>query len=463
MEIALDRKEDNYGIITISINDADYQDAVDQQLRELRKKANLKGFRPGKVPLNFIKRMYGKDVKADSLTKTVNDRLYKYINEDQLVLFMPIQKSDALTPEEISERESFTFEFEVCLAPEFSYKLDSGISIERPVLDAVEEDVDATIGRIKEQLPVDTEVEEVTKGDFVSGTYKQVEGDFESVAMLPTNQLSEEALPLFEGKKVGDKVTFNIEKALPEENQIKNLFTPEEGQLETIKGEFEVEIETITRKSEPEMNQEFFDRAVGPDKVSSEEEFRAEIKKQINEANQGYANSVFESLVRDEFVETMDITLPEEFLKRIMQVGRETPLSEEEVIKQLPGFVRAAKWQAITNRIANDADLKVTQEEVMATARQKVKDQFAQMGLAGLSEEQLDPIVESVLEREEGKKTIEEAQREAFDKKIMDHIAEHIQVTDKTYSAKEFEEYVNKLNEEAEAKLKAEEEASAEK
>ena len=452
MEIALDRKEDNYGIITVSIDESDLQDDVNEQLKELRKKANLKGFRPGKVPLNFIKRMYGKNIKADALTKKVNECLSEYISEERKVLFMPLQKSETPTPEEIAERDSFTMEFEACLVPDFSYKLDSGISIERPVLEATDEDVEDTIERIKEKFPVDTDVEEVQRGDFVFGTYKKVDGDFEEYAMLPTSQLSEEALPLFEGKKIGDKVTFDIEKALPEEDQIENLFTPEEEELEDIKGEFEVEIQEINRKEPPELDQEFFDKAVGPGEVSNEEELRAEIKTQINQVNSQYTQEVFDSQIREYFIENTDISLPEGFLKRTMQVDREEPLSPEEVEKEFPEFLRAAKWQAIIDRIINDADINATEEEVMDMAREKIRSQFAQMGLAGLSEEQLEPIIESLLEREEGEESIKEANREVFDRKVIDHISSNIQVNRKTYSVKEFEDYVNKLNEEEKPK-----------
>lgn len=457
MEIAIDKKEQNYGLITVNVVAADYDEAVKQQLNEFRKKANLKGFRPGKVPFNFIKRMYGKEVKADVLMKTVNENLFKYIDEKEKVLFIPIQKSDSLTPDEIESRDEFSFEFEVCTLPEFTYKLDSNISMERPVLQPSDEDVTETIGRIQEQLPEDKEVEAVEKGDFISGTFKQVGKDFESYAMLPTNQLSEEGLKEFEGKKVGETVTFDITKALPEENQIKNLFTPEEEVLPTLTGDFEVEIEKITRKSTPELNQEFFDKAVGPDKVNGEEEFRAEIRTQIEQANQGYANSIFESEIREKLLEMIDIELPEDLIKKVMQINREEPLSEEEIEKQLPNFLRSAKWQAIVTRIAKDANIEVTPDEVREVAKNKVRAQFAQMGIAGLPEEQMEPIIESVLSREEGKKTLEEAQHEAFDSKVYGHIIENIQVTDKAYTAKEFEAYVEELNKKAEEEAKAEE------
>ncbi len=377
-------------------------------------------------------------------------------------MFVPLQKSASLTPEEIEDRDEFSFEFEVCTQPDFAYKLDSSISIERPVLKPSDEDVDETIGRIQDQLPDDKEVEEVEKGDFVSGTFKQVGAEFESYAMLPTNQLSEDGLKEFEGKKVGDTVVFDIEKALPEENQIKNLFTPDEEVLPTLKGDFEVEIEKINRKTKPELNQEFFDKAVGPDKVETEEEFREEIRSQIEAANQGYANSIFEGDIREKLLDTINFELPEELLKKVMQLNRKEKLSEEEVEKQYPNFLRAAKWQAISNRIAKGGGVEVSAEEVMETAKAKVRAQFAQMGIAGLPEEQMETIVESVLSREEGKQTLDEARHEAFDKKLFAHVIENIQVVEKVYSAKEFEAYVEELNKKYEAENPTEEVAETE-
>ena len=157
MEINIEKQENNYGIIKLAVAADDYQEAYTKQLKEYRKKANLKGFRPGQVPMNLIKRMFGKDLKGEIVTNTVNQKLFEYINNDEEVLFIPIQKNNPLTADEIDARDDFEFEFEVCLIPTFDNQISKDTVLDGYKIIPTDEDVDSVIGRIKENQPLGKE------------------------------------------------------------------------------------------------------------------------------------------------------------------------------------------------------------------------------------------------------------------------------------------------------------------
>ncbi|MBR6265667.1 MAG: trigger factor family protein, partial [Bacteroidales bacterium] len=71
-------------VLTVQISQSDYADKVESALKDYRKKANVKGFRPGTVPMGMVKQMYGKYVTVDEVNKLVSDSLQNYFRENKL-------------------------------------------------------------------------------------------------------------------------------------------------------------------------------------------------------------------------------------------------------------------------------------------------------------------------------------------------------------------------------------------
>ena len=83
MKISFENPDKVNGLLTLTVETADFQDRVEKTLKDLRKKAQLPGFRPGQVPMGMIKRQYGEGVKAEEINKIIGEELYKYVNEIQ--------------------------------------------------------------------------------------------------------------------------------------------------------------------------------------------------------------------------------------------------------------------------------------------------------------------------------------------------------------------------------------------
>ena len=82
MQIKQSELKDLKAVVTLTIEPADYQEEVNKQLKEVRHKAQMPGFRPGMVPAGLVKKMYGKGILADVLNKLVGENLNKQQTAD---------------------------------------------------------------------------------------------------------------------------------------------------------------------------------------------------------------------------------------------------------------------------------------------------------------------------------------------------------------------------------------------
>lgn len=79
MKVTFENPDKVNGLMTITVEEADFKENVEKTLKNYRKKANVPGFRPGQVPMGLIKRQVGTSVKVDEINKLVGQEIYKYV------------------------------------------------------------------------------------------------------------------------------------------------------------------------------------------------------------------------------------------------------------------------------------------------------------------------------------------------------------------------------------------------
>lgn len=84
MNISFENPDKVNGLLTITVEESDFQDSVEKTLKDYRKKANIPGFRPGQAPMGLIKRQFGASVRYDAVNKFVGEQLYKYIKDNNI-------------------------------------------------------------------------------------------------------------------------------------------------------------------------------------------------------------------------------------------------------------------------------------------------------------------------------------------------------------------------------------------
>lgn len=95
MNVSHQNTDNLNAVISIEISKADYQEKVDKSLRAYGQKANIPGFRKGKVPFSMLMKMFGKSVRVEEINRLVSESLYNYIRDNKLnILGEPMTAED---------------------------------------------------------------------------------------------------------------------------------------------------------------------------------------------------------------------------------------------------------------------------------------------------------------------------------------------------------------------------------
>ncbi|MDX2415641.1 MAG: hypothetical protein QNK33_10660 [Bacteroidales bacterium] len=138
-------------------------------------------------------------------------------------------------------------------------------------------------------------------------------------------------------------------------------------------------------------------------------------------------------------IEKTPFDLPEDFLKRwLIQVNKE--LSKEEIDKDFESFLKDLRWQLIRNKIGEQKEIKIEEEDLMAEARNFTRMQFQQYGLHYAADEQVDNFAKEMLKREEDYKKIAD---KVVEEKVVAEIKLLVKIDTKKISAEEFGKLFN--------------------
>ena len=143
----------------------------------------------------------------------------------------------------------------------------------------------------------------------------------------------------------------------------------------------------------------------------------------------------------EEVVGKLNPPLPEEFLKRWIQIANEKPITAEEIEAEFEEYAKGIKWQIIQNHIIDEHDIDVSGEEIQAEAGNAIKAQYAQYGIP-IEAEQLEPMVAQMLTDQKEVRRVAEA---IYERKAIDKLRELAKIKDKEVSHEEWMEIVRSL------------------
>ena len=259
MNITQENNGELTAIIHINLKEEDYQDSVKKQLTDYQKKANMPGFRPGKVPMGMIKKMYGKGVLVEEVNKTVSDALNNYILENKInVLGYPLPNTEKTTQLDFDKAESFDFYFDIGIAPDFEIELSDKIAVPYYTIKVEEKDIDKAVKDIQvrfaeEENPEVAEETDGFQGKFfeLDGEGNLVEGGVEHHAFFRIEDIKLKTIQKkLIGKKAEDAVDFNLTKAFKDENKVRSLLHLHEGQEDKLNADYQFVIEKVVRSHE---------------------------------------------------------------------------------------------------------------------------------------------------------------------------------------------------------------------
>ena len=444
MDITLDKKSNTDAAITIHIAEEDYQPGVEQKIKEYRKQANMKGFRPGKVPVGLIKKMYGKNIKIEEINHILAHQLPQYVREHDLnIVGEPMPNQEANEGIDWENQSDYDFVFDVGMVDEISYDLSQDVTITKHNIELTEQELDETTENLRKRFSKTEPAEQSEAEDILRGkVWRAEEGDqaaIENETSLDLSTLDEERVAPFLGKKVGDEVTFDLRTLYPEDSEAALLLGKDYDEVADIQGEFHFTINEVMRHIPAEVNQDFFDEVFGKDTVQNEEEFREKLRETISENYARETEAMLKRDIRNYYLENTQIDLPEEFLKRWLLVTNEGKFTPEQIEEEYPIYSQELKWNLLVNKIMEDREIKIEHEEVKAKAHEMVLAQFGMVGSNLALDERFDPIVENFLKGEDGNNYLR-AFEQAKQDRLFEEIMNNVTIEEKEVTVDEFSE-----------------------
>jgi trigger factor len=444
LEITLDKRSNTEGLIKIKLTEGDYQPHVEEKMRDYARKANIKGFRPGKVPTGVIRKMFGKSIMVEEINHLLSHKLSDYIKDNNIkILGDPLPNQNKAGSIDWDAQKDFEFEYEIGMLDDFNYELSSKVKVKSYPIEVDNKTIDETIADLKKRFGKVTYPETSCDQDNLFGELREKDGAFKKdYAYLSVDQVEKKEQKKFIGLKKEDEVEFDLEKTVTDEEAKSRLLGLNKEEAKDKKGTYIFKVSTISQVEPAEVNVELFDRVFGKDVVKTEEEFINKVKSTIGENYKRESDHFLEHNIEDYYVENTNINLPEGFLKQWLKNTSDGKVTDEVLDKEFNSYKRGLVWDIVKNKIAEDHKLTVETEEVKNKAKELIIAQFGGQTFAEQISDRLDAIADNYLSNENGQNFMKLYQQ-LRNEKILSHIKQNITVSEKKVSVDEFKKIVS--------------------
>lgn len=445
MNIQFDKVGNVSAELTIRMEKADYEAKVNKSLKDFCQKAQMPGFRKGKVPMSLVKKMYGTQAKAEEVNKLLQDTLFNYIKENHVNMLGEPLGSEKQEPQDIEKQDDFTFIFDIALAPEFTAELTSADTVDYYDIQVDDDMITKQLDALRQQAGHPEDVEEYADRDILRGTLAELNEDgmpkeggvvVETASLMPQYFKNDDQKNAFEGAKKNQIVSFNPNAAYEgNETELAALLKVEKDDVKKHAGNFSFEIQEISRFVPAELNEDFFEKVFGKDMVKNEEEARAKVKESIQNLQLNDSDYKFLLDVRaylDSKVGTLEF--PDELLKKIMKANNKDK-GDDFVENNYAKSIEELKWHLIKEQLVKAHEIKVEDKDVKASAVQAARYQFAQYGMNNIPDEYLENYAQEMLKNQEQVQGLVER---CIDQKLTEVLKSVVTLNHKEISSQDF-------------------------
>lgn len=410
MNISFENPDKVNGLLTITVEEADYQASVEKTLKDYRKKANYPGFRPGMVPMGLIKKQFGASAKMDAINKLIGEQIYKYMQDNKIQMLgepLPSEKQEA---QDLEKPAPYTFAFDIAVAPEFKIELNGHNKIDHYTITVDDALIDRQVDMFASRSGSYEKAESYEDNDMLKGDLRELDEQgntkeggvtVEAASIMPNYIKNEAQKALFNGAKLGDIITINPSEAYESEAEIASLLKVERDRVKDFKGDFSYQITDIQRYKKHPVDQELFDQMFGKDTVKDEKAFREKIAEGLKAQLAVDADYKFILDVRAYCEKKVGrLQFPDALLKRIM-LNNNKDKGEEFVEKNYEQSVKELTWHLIKEQLVAANQIKVDDADVLNAAKETARVQFAQYGMNNVPDEYVENYAKEILKKRE--------------------------------------------------------------
>lgn len=451
MKISFENADKINGLLTLTVEEADYKDKVEKTLKDYRKKANIPGFRPGQAPMGLINRQMGTSVKMDEINKLVGEHIYKYVQDNKIKMLGEPLPSEKQQAQDLEKPAPYTFVFDIAVAPEFKIELTDKDKVDFYEIKVDDKLIDEQVDMFASRSGSYEKVEEYQDNDMLKGDLHELNADgstkeggitVEGAVLMPNYIKVEKEKKRFNGAKPGDVITFNPKKAYPESDiEISSLLKIKKEEAADVTADFSYQITEITRFMKAPIDQTLFDNIYGKNVVKSVEEFRKKIADGMTEQLKSNSDYKFLLDLRAYCEKKVGkLKFPDALLKRVMLQNNKDK-GAEFVDKNFDASIKELEWHLIKEQLVAATGIKVEDADVRAAAKLQARIEFSRYGMSNVPEEYLDNYAAEMLKKREA---VDGFVDRAVDYKLTEALKKVVKLNVKKVSLDEF----NKMMEE---------------
>ena len=380
MSLQVEKLEKNMAKLTIEVSAEELEQGLQKAYLKNKNRINVPGFRKGKVPRQMIEKMYGPEIfYEDAANALIPDAYAKAMDECELELV----SRPVIDIVKIEKGQPFVFTAEVAVKPEVTLGAYKGIEVEKIDTAASEEEITAEVDKERDNNSRTITVEDraVENGDM---TVIDFEGFVDGTAFeggkgtdYPLTIGSGAFIPGFEEQLVGAEIGREVDV---------NVTFPEEYHAKELAGKpavFKCTVKEIKVKELPDADDEFVKDVSEFDTM---EEYRADLKKKIEDRKAADAKAKKEDAVIEKIIEGAQMEIPEamidtqaeslvdDFAQRLMMQGMSleqyaqyTGATVESMKNQMkPQAKKRIESRLVLEAVAAAENLEASEEDIEA-------------------------------------------------------------------------------------------------
>lgn len=436
MEIKKNQVDELNIQLELEIKSGDYADARKKKLSDYRRKAEIKGFRKGMVPMSLVEKMYGQSALVDSVNDVISETLNNYIQENNLrVVGEPLPSEDQPQTEWVNGND-FSFKFDIATTPEVNFELSSEDSIPYYKINVSDAAKDEMKANLLKQYGSLEDGEAAGAEDFIIVDFEQGETKVEGTYVAIRN-IDEAVRDSFIGIKVGETRDVNVNEAFTNETDRASMLKVEKSELANLDPMFKMTVKNVKTFVSAPLNQTTFDKIFGEGNVTDEAGFDAKVAERLVAEYAQESEFRFSKDAKDYLVNKAAISLPEKFLKRWIFIANEGKFTMEEIEKEFDLFLADFRWQMVKSYLAGKYNVKVEEEDLLSSAKAFAAYQFAMYGMNNVPEEHLENYAKNILKQEKESRRVYE---QVEDQKTLNAVRAVVSLEERPVSLEEFRE-----------------------
>jgi trigger factor len=450
MNITQENTDKLNAILRLKVEQSDYAERVDTVLKDYRRQARVDGFRPGKVPMGIIKKLYYTPVVVDEVNKLVSESIFNYLKENDVkILGEPLPHRDQDRKVDFEKDSEFEFLFDLGLAPELSLEVSPKDKIPLYRIKVDKNQVDEYKEQLLERYGEFKSVDKATDRELIKGTLVKVDKEgrevengirVEQASMSLEMMKDDDQKILFSGAGSGDEVVFDVKKAFPNDSELAALLKIDKTEVAMIEGTFKCIIDEVMKFTKAVLGQEFYDKVYGEGEVKTEEELKKRISEEISLNYERESEYRFMVDARETFIKKAKIDLPVEFLKRWMVEANEQ-MTEEQVEEDFSRYEDDFRWQLIKEHLLKQQEIKVSEEEALEAAKGMALNQYMQYGISNVPDDYLENYARELMSKPEDARKYYDQKAE---EKLIGYIKSTVKLDEKEVSSEKFRKLYEK-------------------